>query len=129
MSSASFDAWCAKARSAPIEREIERRGIKLSGNGVERVGPCPKCGGHDRFAINVKKQKWNCRGCGVGGDVIKLVEHLDGVGFTAACETLTGEPPPKANGKSRASKPQNTTVAQESTVAEFPYHDENGAVV
>src|SRR5215469_14747910 len=124
MSSASFDAWCAKARSAPIEREIERRGIKLSGNGVERVGPCPKCGGHDRFAINVKKQKWNCRGCGVGGDNIKLVEHLDDTDFITACETLTGEPRPKANGKSHTS-----TVAEEIPVATFEYHDEAGDVV
>jgi hypothetical protein len=43
------------------------------------------------------KRVFNCRGCDVGGDVIKLVEHLDGIDFTAACTKLAGEPPP-ANG-------------------------------
>ena len=76
--SAAFDAWVAKARAVPIEREIERRAIKLNGNGRERVGPCPKCGGDDRFSINTAKGVWNCRGCDDGGDVIALVEHLDG---------------------------------------------------
>jgi phage/plasmid primase-like uncharacterized protein len=49
------------------------------------------CGGTDRFSINVKKQVWNCRGCGLGGDVIALVKHLDGAGFVTAVETLAGE--------------------------------------
>ena len=82
----------------------------------------PVCGGDDRFAINTAKGVWNCRQCGVGGDVIKLVQHLDGVDFIAACTTLTGEPPPKANGKDR------TAEAKKVVAAEFPYHDENGAV-
>ena len=69
---AHFESWTARARVVPIEREIDRRGIKLRG-AVERVGPCPKCGGEDRFAINTNKGVWNCRGCGVGGDVIELV--------------------------------------------------------
>ena len=50
---------------------MELRGIKLRGK-VERVGPCPNCGGHDRFAINIRKQVWNCRGCHKGGDRIAL---------------------------------------------------------
>jgi hypothetical protein len=32
--------------------EAERRGIKLKRVGAEHIGPCPKCGGDDRFAIN-----------------------------------------------------------------------------
>ena len=44
MRSAAFDNWSAKARAMRIEDEIVRRGIKLRGK-VERVGPCPKCGG------------------------------------------------------------------------------------
>jgi hypothetical protein len=47
--SAAFDAWTERARAVRIEAEIERRGIKLRG-GSERVGPCPKCGGEDRFS-------------------------------------------------------------------------------
>jgi hypothetical protein len=82
--------WIAQARAVRIEDEIARRGIKLAGR-VERCGPCPVCGGTDRFAINIKKQAWNCRGCQRGGDVITLVKHLDRCNFTTALETLTGQ--------------------------------------
>jgi len=91
--------WTARARAVPIVDEIRRRGITLKRVGNELIGPCPKCGaGEDRFAVNTEKQVFNCRVCAVGGDVIKLVEHLDGVDFNAACEKLVG-PRPKANGK------------------------------
>jgi hypothetical protein len=79
------------ARAVSIERVIDQHGIKLRGK-IERVGPCPICGGRDRFAINTKKQVWNCRGCAVGGDVIALVRFLDGCEFADACRTLAGEP-------------------------------------
>jgi phage/plasmid primase-like uncharacterized protein len=75
-------------RAIPIEAEIVRRGIRLAGRGAERCGPCPVCGGHDRFSINLKKEVWNCRGCGRGGDTIDLIRHLDGVDFATACKTL-----------------------------------------
>jgi len=80
----------AAAKAMRIEDEVARRGIKLVGRG-ERVGPCPVCGGRDRFSINVKKQVWNCRGCAKGGDVVDLVRHLDGVDFKAAVVTLGGD--------------------------------------
>lgn len=118
MPSAAFHDWVAKARAVLIQNEIERRGIKLHGR-IERCGPCPKCGGDDRFSINTGKQIFNCRGCSVGGDVIKLVEHLDGVDFTHACQTLTGEPKP--NGSQRG-------VPKQVVTATFEYQDEDGAV-
>jgi predicted DNA-binding protein (UPF0251 family) len=117
----AFNNWTAKARAVSIQNEIERRGVKLRGH-TERYGPCPKCGGDDRFSINVAKQLFNCRGCNVGGDVIALVEHLDDCDFIAACTTLTGEPPPKANGKDRGATPKKVTAAT------FEYQNESGAV-
>src|SRR5262245_4266136 len=81
--------WLARARAVRIEDEITRRGVKLTGRGPERSGPCPRCGGIDRFAINTSKQIWNCRGCQRGGDVISLVQHLDGCNFNAAIATLS----------------------------------------
>jgi phage/plasmid primase-like uncharacterized protein len=101
MRSAARDAWVANARSIRIEDECARRDINFNGQSgkSERCGPCPKCGGDDRFSINTKKQVFNCRGCGIGGDIIALVEHLDCADFVHAVETLTGEPPPKPNGK------------------------------
>ena len=57
--------------------------------------------------------------------MIDLVQFIDGADFTGACETLTGEPPPKANGKANgkahsAAKPRND--ARKVVVAEFSYH-------
>jgi hypothetical protein len=119
-----FEDWVIRARAAPIESEIDGRGIKLTRQGIaEFVGPCPKCGGDDRFAINTKKQVFHCRGCDVGGDVIKLVEHLDEVDFVTACTTLTGEPPPKPNGKYCTKKPR------EIVVAEYFYRDDSGNII
>jgi CHC2 zinc finger len=113
-----MNAWIDHARAVRIENEIERRGIKLRGT-VERVGPCPKCGGDDRFSINTNKQVWHCRGCDDGGDVIKLVQHLDGVDFRAACTTLAGEPPPNKDG----------AQSKEIVAEEYAYRDENGDLV
>jgi hypothetical protein len=93
-----------RARSVRIEDEIARRGIKLRG-GIDRCGSCPVCGGVDRFAINIRKRVFLCRFCQVGGDVIRLVQHVDGCTFAEAIETLTGEraktpaPPPAAKTK------------------------------
>jgi phage/plasmid primase-like uncharacterized protein len=81
------------AKAAPIEDELARRGIRLRRQGRELVGPCPRCGGRDRFAVNVPKQVWNCRGCDRGGDVLDLVQHLDGCEFLDAVETLSGHRP------------------------------------
>src|SRR5713101_5971930 len=82
------------ARLVRIEDEIARRNITLRGRGSERCGPCPVCGGTDRFSINTAKQVWNCRGCARGGDIIELVMHLDGVDFIAACHSLAGDVKP-----------------------------------
>jgi DNA primase len=120
--STPFDDWVARARAVPIEDELERRGIMLKRVGVEQVGPCPKCGGEDRFAANTAKQIFNCRGCDVGGDVIALVQHLDDSDFKAACGKLAGEPPPQPHCKVRSAE-QKKVVA-----AEYCYEDETGAL-
>jgi DNA primase len=99
--SAAYDAWTERARSVPLDHELTRRGITLRRQGKELVGPCPRCGGDDRFAVNTAKQIFNCRGCGAKGDVIDLVRFLDGCDFLPAVEKLAGAPP-KANGDSRA---------------------------
>jgi phage/plasmid primase-like uncharacterized protein len=81
----------ARARSAPIAAVLAARRHHLRRCGGELIGPCPVCGGRDRFAVNVRKNIWNCRGCGKGGDVIALVQHLSGCDFATAIERLTGE--------------------------------------
>jgi RecA-family ATPase len=118
------DQWVEQARAVHIEDELARRGIKLNGkvDKVERAGPCPRCGGDDRFSINTKKQVFNCRQCGGRGDVIDLVRWLDGVEFIEACTTLAG-PSPAINGKGAAAPPRKTLVGK------WTYCDESGTVL
>jgi putative DNA primase/helicase len=98
----SYEDWKSRALEADILAEAIARGAKLRRTGREHIGPCPACGGTDRFSINPQKRIFNCRGA-EGGDVIGLVMHIDGISFTQACEQLTGEPPP--NGQSKPLSP------------------------
>jgi hypothetical protein len=124
-----YEAWVERARAVRIEDELARRGIRLKGNSkAEGYGACPVCkDGDDRFSINTEKQVWNCRKCGTGGDLIKLVQRLDGCGFEQACEKLTGERPQRSNGKgdANAGEPEPKKVVVET----YSYHDADGVLV
>lgn len=75
----------------PISEVADRLAIPdLRRSGQEIVGPCPKCGGRDRFAINNARGVWNCRHCG-GGDGVALVQHVLACDFRAALAWLVGE--------------------------------------
>jgi len=130
------------AKAVPIERELERRGIRLKRAGAELIGPCPRCGGTDRFGANIRKQKWNCRGCGGRGDVVDLVRHLDDCTFAEAVRTLTGmsarstspahpiaaTPPPPPDGLKSANRIWRETVGIAGTDGES-YFDRRGIVL
>jgi hypothetical protein len=103
------------AKAVPIERELERRGHRLKRAGRELVGPCPVCGGRDRFAVHTKKRVWNCRGCGRGGDVIDLVKHLDRTTTAEAVRTLTG---------STSNRPTRTPTAPKDSGDDFGLDDD-----
>jgi putative DNA primase/helicase len=82
----------AQARQADLLSEAMRLGARLKRiGGGEYAGPCPACGGRDRFSVNTRKQVWHCRGCGRGGDVISLVQHAEGTTFAEAVASLAGE--------------------------------------
>jgi putative DNA primase/helicase len=98
-----------QARQVAIEDVVAARAVKLRRVGRELVGACVVCGGDDRFAVDPKRAIWNCRGCGKGGDVIALQQHIDGSSFADAVRALTvGErsasirrtPPPASKPKS-----------------------------
>jgi phage/plasmid primase-like uncharacterized protein len=84
-----------RARTRSIKHELRghlsrMRQIRKS---PEWVGPCPRCGGDDRFSINTKKENWNCRQCkptDIKGDVIGLVQFLDNCSFADAVRGLAG---------------------------------------
>lgn len=58
-----------------------------------KQGPCPKCGGKDRFYVTAKGDRWACRQCHPRlGDAIEFVMWLEGMPFRAACEYLGWRP-------------------------------------
>ena len=77
-----------RARQADILMAAQRLGALKRVGASEYAGPCPVCGGKDRFSVSVKKQLWNCRGCGKGGDVIGLAQHAGGATFAEAVAAL-----------------------------------------
>lgn len=62
--------------------------------GGEYQGPCPDCGGRDRFHVwpeeRVGGSYW-CRQCGKGGDAIQFARDFKGLGFRAACDYVGAE--------------------------------------
>jgi phage/plasmid primase-like uncharacterized protein len=81
----------ACARAADIAIAAEALGAVLRRmSASERGGACLVCGGSDRFSVNTKKQVWNCRGCGKGGNALDLVMHVKEIDFREAVAFLTG---------------------------------------
>ena len=86
------EARLDEARALPIADVVDRLGLdRLKRSGGELVGPCPKCGGRDRFGVHVRDGVWNCRRCDQGGDGIGLVRHVLACDFAAALAWLVGE--------------------------------------
>jgi hypothetical protein len=78
----NFRQAVAWARSIRLEDELARRGIKPGSN-------CPRCG--SKLRVSVAHQLWCCEFR--RGDVITLVQHLEGLGFLEAVYRLTGYVP------------------------------------
>lgn len=85
------DYRLADAKARPIKDVADL--LKIGGlrrAGVEWTGPCPSCGGDDRFSINTRKGCFNCRICGAKGGVLDLVMFVRGIGFREALDWLCG---------------------------------------
>jgi Protein of unknown function (DUF3631)/CHC2 zinc finger len=124
--SPQWDDWVAEARAVNILDVVKRGRLNLKANRGELNGPCPQCGGDDRFWVSIKKQKFGCRGCKRGGDVIAFVQFVDGCDFNTAVETLTGKPPPKS---APQPKRKSGTGKLGKIVATYPYQDEAGQLL
>ena len=63
--------------------------------GPEWHGPCPVCGGHDRFHVWPEQGQggsfW-CRACGKGGDLIEFYRWRDGLSYREACARAGATP-------------------------------------
>jgi DNA primase len=75
-----------------LRRETSLRKVANT-DGGEFAGPCPWCGGRDRFRVwpDADKPRYWCRQCGKQGDAIQYLRDREGLTFRAACERL-GQP-------------------------------------
>lgn len=99
----AIDDFIAEARRVDLETVFAIvGGVAGKVRGGEHVGPCPACGGRDRFSINFSKNVWFCRQYdgGRGGDGLQLVAHVHDFDLNrradllAACSVILGRPVP-----------------------------------
>ncbi len=79
-----------------IEQETTLKKVGRT-HGGEYAGPCPLCGGRDRFRVWPERGRFWCRGCGASGDVVDFIMKLRGLSFKDACVHLgirPGRPAP-----------------------------------
>ncbi len=69
---------------------------RVSGtNGGEYAGPCPSCGGTDRFRAwpgQGETGRFWCRACGKQGDAVQYLRDFRGLSYLEACHFLGREP-------------------------------------
>lgn len=69
-------------------------------SGGEHAGPCPWCGGVDRFRVwpehtsGAAGGRFLCRGCGRSGDGIAFLRESAGLSYSDACRALQVAPRP-----------------------------------
>ncbi len=82
----------AEAQAMPMADVVARLDLTgLQKHSHELIGPCPRCGGRDRFGINLRKGVFGCRRCEGKGGGIDLVMFVLGLDFPGALRWLCGE--------------------------------------
>jgi len=78
-----------------------------SSGGGEFAGPCPFCGGTDRFRVQPDKNIWLCRHCtnGVWRDVVDFIARRDNVTIGQAAQTIGGSFPQFSSKPGKQNKP------------------------
>ena len=71
---------------------IMRDGFDLRWHSRQWDGPCPFCGGTDRFRVHEKgidgRWVYTCRKCKAGGDAITYLRERHNMSFAEACDAL-----------------------------------------
>lgn len=71
---------------------LERRGVSFKQAGTSYVGLCPI---HNEkspsFNVRSDSNTFHCFGCGAGGDIISLVQQMEGLSFVGAMQLLSEE--------------------------------------
>jgi DNA primase len=94
-----------------IGREVSLRRV-ASTHGGEYAGPCPWCGGRDRFRVwpDAERPGYWCRQCGKKGDGIQYLRDRDGLSFAEACDRLC-IPLRESSTQTRGPEPPRLSVA------------------
>lgn len=89
---AAIDDAIKECRAMPIEDVAEKIGLDMEQASGWLSGPCPNCGGEDRFNIKTEDGGFFCRkGCGAkGAGAIDLVMLVKGLTFMEAVRDLHG---------------------------------------
>lgn len=97
-------------------------GLKSKGGG-EMAGPCPKCGGEDRFFVRADGS-FACRQCGgKGGDAIDFHKWLNNTNTKGLMSQYLGDRPKPE----KTPKQPKTPATDENLVKVYTYEDEAGA--
>jgi CHC2 zinc finger len=77
------------ADSRPDILEVIGRYTSLRRHGRESTGCCPlHADKNPSFSVNEDKGVFHCFGCGIGGDLIRFIEIVEGVDFKGALSIL-----------------------------------------
>ena len=98
--------------------------LKLAANGdkgPEYHGPCPGCGGEDRFHVWPEQHpgrggSYWCRQCGKAGDGIQFLRDFGGLTFKDACSAIGKELDDKFNSKSFRAPWKSTPILPKTPV-------------
>ena len=92
MVTAKVDIPALKARH-PLGDTVEASGVRLRGRGRVRQGVCPF---HDEaegsFTVYADSERFYCFGCGLGGDVLDFIQHMESLTLPEAIARLDGSP-------------------------------------
>ena len=85
-----------------VSQDVPIRRAASTGGG-EWCGPCPSCGGRDRFRAWPERGRYWCRQCGRRGDALQYLRDFHGLTFAEAKRALGLDtaPPSRAETKRR----------------------------
>ena len=92
----------------------------------EKCGPCPQCGGDDRFTLFMDqgkdgKGRYWCRQCGAAGDCIQFLRDFKGMTYHEACRELDIE------GEDRKSCPERRHEGPQKELKPEPWAPKSNA--
>ena len=80
---------------------------------TEYAGPCPFCGGEDRFIVTPAKDLWWCRQCNRSGDTIQYKRDVLGMSFNEAKGENGMDMPVKQERQQEEVRPYQTDLWQD----------------